>query len=97
MHFTWIWFHADVADTRIGERGGEVPRAAADVEQRATSRRFAVRGPPEVAHQRDGVGCERAVEAGRVALFVAELRQQPDRAAQVARRANTSVTATGQP
>ena len=48
----------------------------------ATDRAFPVDALPEVADHGRGVGCQRAVEPGRVALLVAELGQQPDRAAQ---------------
>ena len=89
MHLARVGFDADVADTGVGERRREVAGAAADVEQRAAGRGLAVGRPPQVADHRRGVGRQRAVEAGRVGLLVAELGQQPQRpgaASPVARR-----------
>jgi len=90
----WSGSTPRVVDAGIGERRREISRPAADIEQGAASRRFAMSAPPEIADHGRGIGRQRAVEPGRVRLLVAEFRQQPHRAPQRRRRAKRSVTAT---
>ncbi|CKS54625.1 Uncharacterised protein [Mycobacterium tuberculosis] len=82
MHFIRVRLDADVADTGVGERRREIPRPAANVEQRTANWRLAMCGQPQIADHCCGVGRQCAIEPCRVALLVAEVCQQSQRAPQ---------------
>lgn len=73
VHLPRVRLHTDVGGTARGEGVGEVSRAAAHVEDRASGQGGPRDTAPQVVDHHCGVLRQRAVEPGGIALLEAEL------------------------
>ena len=75
VHFPRVRFDADVAPSRVGERGREIAGAATHVDHRAAVM-IRMKRVPQVGHQGFGIRGQCAVEPRRIGLLEAELTKQ---------------------